>query len=240
MISATEFNNVMSEIQTANDSLINNLTTYVQDAFAKYGEGELEGADILNPTDIAAELDQNYQGSAVAGIHAVMNNVPSSAGKSVELTIDVNGSANTFEGEVFTNAAPSGGFQAGNTYDPADLNNPVYFAYQTLNENGEITDDGFIELLEPFKIVSITNADGESLDSFKPEKQFDETYDTTELKQLLEDLRAEKQERAQEAADNGGGGGFPGSDLLDNFSGTGALAGVAAVAVVLFGLQAGD
>jgi len=109
---------------------------------------------------------------------------------------------------VLAGEPPSGQFSTNTTYNPSAINGTQYV----------VTDESIQELNENFTIDSIETHDGEKRQNVTIVEKHYETTNSTELKQLYEDLAYERamieaREKALKAEGNGGGGLFGGGDV---------------------------
>ncbi len=149
---------------------------------------------------------------------------------------DASGDLSTTSTSVDTMLGEEIGFKTGNTYYPSEWSDPFFIAYNYTdsygNEKGEFT-----QIESEFTIKSVTDSDGNPVESFKPETRNNQTADVASLKEELEQLRKEQlelQEEAQEQ-DSSGGDLFGG---MFSVGGNSSVVGLAVIGVTVFGILA--
>jgi hypothetical protein len=199
---------LFNDIHSANDSMVANAETWVNNTYSQYSAGEIDESEIVDPTTLAQEFSTDYNSTGYYGYAAASLAIQGTNGTlNQSMVFDLhNGSAGrtaneTYNGTLFTDWSPSstnGSFVTGNTYDTANANTLVYVA----------TNDGLRVVEGQFHIVSMTNVKtGEAVNSTQLENYNRQTADAgwneTQYQQLLD---LQKQLNDQQAAAAGGSG----------------------------------
>ena len=252
------YSTALNDLQTAYDDANAALTGFVADVYAQYEPGDIPTEDLVDPITASTELAQNYDGYQAQGAHAAMLGIPTTAEQSVAITVHDSDGDKPMLVDIYTEHVPTDGsgneigFEAGTTYDPSSWSEPLYIAYEyqaVLDEDGNVlnsteqesysgetttqTESDFIQLETSFTIDSITDKDGNDVQSFQTESQNTQTADVSKLQAELEQLR-EEQLRLQEEAQSGGGGLLP-EFSLGGVPGVGVLAIAGGAVLLLFG-----
>ncbi|QAS68808.1 VP4 precursor [Halorubrum pleomorphic virus 12] len=235
-----DYTNTLADIKTMRDEVTSTLSGFTSDVYAQYSPGDIPTDDLVDPVTAATELSQSYGGAAGQSAMASMLGIPTSAEQSVTMTVHRDAGDITLQADIFTNYTPpdTGEFVKDTRYKPSTWDKPLYIAYEyTDSETGEEGSD-FSQLEDPFTIVNI-EANGEEIDSFKPESPTQQTTDLSKIQEELESIRKEQirlQEEAEEEMNSGGGAGagFFG-DLGGSASNLGIVALGGAVVALLLG-----
>ena len=122
--------------------------------------------------------------------------------------VDLSADLNTTATSVETLLGAETGFETGTTYQPSEWDKPLYIAYEYVDgTTGEERAD-FTQIESSFAIVSVTDAEGNDVESFQTRSRNNQTADVSALEEELQQLRQdwiEMQEEAQEQDDSGGG-----------------------------------
>jgi hypothetical protein len=236
--------NAFDKVVTKRDEVNSQLVGLASDLYAEYGAGDIPTDEVLDPITAATELGNNT-GLSIQEAQAGMMGIPTSASFSLRLELTGN-DGNTYEAdaEIYTNAQPNdtdgnpGGFKVGNTYDPANFQEPIYVSYEYVDpETGEKTTD-FTEVVNPFTVLEATDSDGNEVEEVTPTSRTAQTADISTIEEELAAIREEQlrlQEKAQQQTSGGAGAGF--------FSGSGPSTGLITAVVggigVLYALTQG-
>ena len=213
----------------------------VSDLYANYGQGDIPTEDFIDPVTAATELEQST-GMASQAANAAMLGIPTSAGLSLRLELtDENGDKFEVEAELYTNAEPTNsggetGFLVGETYDPANYDEPIYVAYEYIDtDTGEETSD-FIQINKPFKVLEAKNSEGQNVTKVETTEKINQTSDISNIEEQLAQIRQEQirlQDKAEEEKTAGGAGaGF--------FSGSPSNIGIVALGGAVIALLLGN
>lgn len=227
------------DLLAARDDVNAQLSGFVTDVYAAYEPGEIPTEDIVDPITASTQLRQDYDGYQSQGAHAAMLGIPTTAEQSVAMTIhgtDDSGTDTDYSvfADLFTQHVPTDGsgneigFESGTTYDPATWDEPLYIAYEYQEEtdDGTETQTDFVQLEDSFTIDSVTDRDGNDVQSFQTQSRNIQTADVESLQDELDQLR-QAQLDMQEEAQSGGGG-----ISLDDFA-IGQIPGVGVVLVIV-------
>ncbi|QAS68905.1 VP4 precursor [Halorubrum pleomorphic virus 11] len=233
------YESALNAVDTTKDEANGTLAGFTSDVYAQYEPGDIPTEDLVDPITAATELEQNYGGDAGQSAFASMLGIPSSAEQAVTMTVHRPGGNVTIQADIYTEYKPpdTGKFVKETRYEPTTWDKPLYIAYEyTDSETGEEASD-FVQLEDPFTIVSI-EANGEEIDSFAPEARTTQTADISAIEEELAKIREEQirlQEEAEEETSSGGAGaGFFG-DLGGSASNLGIVALGGAVVALLLG-----
>ena len=240
------FNGLLSDIQTKRDNVVSTLSGITADVYSNWSVGEIPTADLVDPITAATELKQNYDGEQAQGAYASMLGIPTSAEKSVWMTLENDGV--DIIGDIFTEYVPTDGsgnevgFSAGNTYDPANFTEPVYVAYEADGSQGETTTEtststdtetatdtfneptdtnrvsDFVQIEQPFTIHKIETPDGSTVDSFQTTSRNTQTADVSKLQEELDQIRETQIAIQEEAQEEVSGTGGGGGGFLSGSS----------------------
>lgn len=244
-LDASDFETAWTDLKSERDSANQALSGFVTDVYNNWAPGDIPTEDLVDPITASTELRQDYDGYQAQGAHAAMLGIPTTAEQAVRMTIqgtDENGDPieNDVTADIYTEYVPTDadgnevGFQSGETYDPSSWDKPLYIAYEYIDSDGNVTSD-FVQLENQFTINSITNKDGNEVDSFQTESRNNQTADVSKLQEELDQIR-EEQQRLQEESQStvgGGGGGFL-SDIGTDSNST--IIAAVAVVLVAFGI----
>jgi len=127
---------------------------------------------------------------------------------------DASGDLSTTDTSLETMLGQEVGFKTGNSYDPSTWSDPLYIAYNYIDELSGEKKGAFTQIESEFTIVEVTDSNGDSVDSFEPESRNNQTADVTKLEEELAQLREEQIRLQEEAQENTGGssGGDSGTD----------------------------
>lgn len=211
VLQTLRFWDLFDAIDESRDRVYSNLSSFVTDVFDHYDRGDVDLEEFVDPitahTELRAEDDPDaYAGSAAALIGIPRNEEP--------MTLHFEESDTETEGSIYSTDSPDGGFEVGTTYDPDDLDYPVFARVQVTEDDEQTTD--FIEVDEQFSISEATDPDGNDLESVEMEDG--PTYDPSDIESLQDQLDQvhEEQLRLQEQAQESGGPIFEGFDPLGN------------------------
>ena len=223
---AEAWNTIKSQRQTVHGDM----DTLVNNTYTEYQNGEINNSDLVDPYVLSSEFSpgSEYQGWAAVQLTLMGTNSPDNFDQIGRFNVTTD-SGDEFQGVLFSQAnPPSGQFARNETYDPANIDGTQYV----------VTAESIEELEEPFTIESITTTDGESRDNVTIVEKTYETTNTTELKQVYEDLafwraQAEAREQALKAEGGDGGGGlFPGDGSVPPMAALGFIAAIVLLALV--------
>jgi TolA-binding protein len=231
------FAETWNEIETRSQSTKQEVAVYVNQSLGPAVQnGNLNATSYVSPSTLAQEYAQSYNGTEsyiqATAIAAYSGMDTPSLEETGSMTISYNGT--TYEGLLLSQEAPSGGWQSGETYDPALLSGLQMFA--VAGESGEI-----VTLDQAFTVEKITGTSGEEI---QKATTVNVTYETsnasanyTQLQQQIRSLNKQIEERQAQAT--GGGSDVETNDgLIAKIAtalgvGTGVVLLVAAGAVVL-------
>ena len=191
--------------------------------------GELNATSYVSPATLAQEYAQSYNGSEsyirATAIASFSGMDAPDLNETGSMTVTHDGK--TYEGLLLSQEGPSGGWQSGETYDPALLSGLQMIA--VAGDNSSI-----VELDGPFTIDSIQGTTGEQIETARTVNVTYETANTSEdyaeLQQQIRSLNEQIEERQAQATSGGSGTGSSG-DILSKLA---ALLGVSSgVAVVI-------
>ncbi|QAS68824.1 VP4 precursor [Halorubrum pleomorphic virus 10] len=238
----SRYENAITELEAARDEANAALNGFTGDVYAQYEPGDIPTEDIVDPITAATELEQNYGGDAGQSAYASMLGIPSSAEQAVTMTVHRPGGNVTIQADIYTEYKPpdTGKFVKETRYEPTTWDKPLYIAYEyTDSETGEEASD-FVQLEDPFTIVSI-EANGEEIDSFAPEARTTQTADISAIEEELAKIREEQirlQEEAEEETSSGGGG--AGAGFFSDFGGGASNLGIVALGGAVVALLLGN
>ena len=220
-------------LQEVRIELGDEMGTFVQDFSAAYDEGEVDVSDALDPITAYTELRAEDDDNAFAGASAGLLGIPSSGTDPME--IELHESDVIVDGSLYAHESPAGGFSVGESYDPEQLEGPVFMRYSGAfeDEDGNVQEEtDFVQLQQSFTIVSALDEDG--LEKETVEMVDGPTYDPADVSTIEEQLAQvrEEQIRLQEqAAQDASGGGF-----FDELSVGGVPGEIVALAAALIGV----
>lgn len=196
-------------IESQSQTVTGEMDTLANNTYEAYQNGEINNSDLIDPYVLASEYSpgSEYQGWAAAQLTLLGQNSPEAMDQIGRFNVTT--SSGQYSGVLFSQENPaSGQFETNATYDPSAINGTQYV----------VTDESIEELDSNFTIDSITTHDGEKRQNVTIVEKTYETTNTTELKQLYEDLAYERaqieaREKALEADGGGGGGLFPNGDV---------------------------
>lgn len=235
----SRFTSALDKVSQIRDEATSALSGFTSDVFAEYEPGQIPTEELVDPITAATELGQNYGGDAGQTAYASMLGIPTSAEQAVTMTVHRDEGNITIQADIYTEYVPpdTGKFVKETRYDPTTWDKPIYIAYEYKDsETGEEASD-FVQLEDPFTIVSI-EANGEEIESFAPEARTTQTADVSQIEEELAKIREEQirlQEEAQEETNSGGAGAGFFSDLGGNPSNLGIVALGGAVVALLLG-----
>jgi hypothetical protein len=232
VLDTSEFYGAWQDAETASNQTKEEVAVYVKQSLAPAVQnGELNATSYVSPATLAQEYAQDYNGSEsyirATAIAAFSGMDTPSLEETGSMTVTHDGT--TYEGLLLSQEAPSGGWQSGETYDPALLSGLQMFA--VAGANGSI-----VELDGSFTVEKITGTSGEEI---QKATTVNVTYETsnasanyTELQQEIRSLNKQIEER-QAQATSGGSGGGSGTNPLDALAGfLGVSAGAAVVVLI--------
>jgi hypothetical protein len=199
-----------SKIQSQNTEVQGEMDTLADNTYDAYQNGQINNSDLVDPYLLASEYSpgSEYQGWAAAQLTLLGTNSPENFDQIGRFNVSTE-SGTEYQGVLFSQEnPPSGQFSTNTTYNPSAINGTQYV----------VTDESIQELNENFTIDSIETHDGEKRQNVTIVEKHYETTNSTELKQLYEDLAYERamieaREKALKAEGNGGGGLFGGGDV---------------------------
>lgn len=117
--STLEWNQVFEKLEDAYTDAHDGITLWVNEVYGDVQAGEIDPSDLLNPRDIAGMLDED-EDLARAKADLLALNIPTDLNveAKIETTLDGFGYTVVVSGMFAATAAPSGGFEAGETYTP--------------------------------------------------------------------------------------------------------------------------
>jgi len=209
-----EFQQTYRQIENRSQQTKEEVAVYVEESLGPAVQnGNLNATSYVSPATLAQEYAQEYgngssyiRATAIAAYSGMSTPDLENTGS---MTISHDGS--TYEGLLLSQEGPSGGWQSGETYDPALLSGIQMFA--VAGSDGEI-----VELDGSFTVESVQNTQGEEIDKATT---INVTYETsnasanyTQLQQQIRDLNKQIEER-QAAATSGGSDVQSGTNPLD-------------------------
>jgi predicted ThiF/HesA family dinucleotide-utilizing enzyme len=238
-----QYINTWDSIMTERDDVRAQLSGFVSDVYAAYEPGDIPTEDLVDPITAATQLEQDYDHYATQGAHAAMLGIPTSAEQSVHMTIhDPDEGDLDVWADIFTNHNPTDadgntvGFEVGTKYSPEYWDEPLYIAYEYVDEESGDTQSDFTQIESEFTINTIEDSSGSEVTNFEPESQNTQTADVQALKEELEQLREEQIRLQEEAQSDDDGGGFSFDALsFGGLPGEGVALGVAGLIALLVG-----
>jgi hypothetical protein len=233
-----EFYSAWDEIKQKQQQTKEEVSVYINDSLGPAVEsGELDAQNYVSPATLAQEYAQEYNGSEsyirATAIAAYSGMDTPSLEETGSMTVTHDGT--TYEGLLLSQEAPSGGWQSGETYDPALLSGLQMFA--VAGESGEI-----VELDGSFTVERITGTGG---DEISKATTVNVTYETsnasanyTQLQEQIRSLNKQIEER-QAQATTGGSDTTTNDGLLSKLAAfLGVSSGIAVVVVAGVGYVA--
>lgn len=163
-------------LEQLHSDVVSNIETWVENVYPKYDSGELDSADLVNPTDIA----NSASGDNYAAAAASLASLGIKGGVNDSMTIKLHEADKTVKGTIFAENDKT--LETGVKYNPGDVAATVWLAYQT--EDGESSNLARIQ--QPFTIVSAEDADtGEDLEKI----EFEDTEPVKETDQSIQDIK---------------------------------------------------
>jgi len=214
-----QYADLFQTIDSQNTQVQSDMDTLAENTYSAYENGEINSSDLVDPYVLASQQSagSDFQGWAAAQLTLTGTNSPENFDQIGSFNITAS-DGTQYEGVLFSQDNPtSGQFEAGQSYDASTLGGTQYV----------VTSDEIVELTGTFTVDDITDKNGQTLQNATIQKTQYQTTNTTELKQLYEDLaykRAQIEAREQALA---GGGGF-------NFGGSTGPIAIVAVAGAAF------
>ncbi len=226
-----EFRNTSQQIDQRSEQTKKEVAVYIEESLAPAVEnGELNATSYVSPATLAQEYAQEYNDSnsyiRATAIAAYSGMDAPNLSETGSMTVTHDGT--TYEGLLLSQEAPSGGWESGETYDPALLSGIQMFALA--GENSSI-----VELDGPFTVESIQGTDGEEIQTATTYNVTYETANTSEdYAELQEEIRTlnEQIEERQAQATGGGSDTTTNTGLLDQLAAALGVSVGAAVAVI--------
>ncbi|MFC4406402.1 hypothetical protein [Haloarchaeobius iranensis] len=240
---STRIDQIVDRIESQNQQMLDNLNYTVNGLYGSYLRGNLNISDYRSVQCTADEVGRGVEGTyysiyavtALAKAGAETPNLSTTGSMTIatsQFNSHVNNSTEEFTGLLVGTTAPDGGWQVGETYDPATINGSVSFHVSDSNRSFYLT--------EPFTLVGAEDESGGDISSVNTTQYQYRTSNFSELGDKLDrliQLRMEEQEEIEEAANPGDGGtiGWPGLGGAGGLALGGSLATLA-IAAILVGI----
>ena len=230
--SPAEYEGLLADIANVRVEVGDEMGSFIQDFSAAYEQGDVDLTDAVDPITAYTELRAEDDDNAFAGASAGLLGIPSSGTDPME--IELHESDVIVDGSIYAHESPEGGFTVGESYDPEQLEGPVFMRYSGAfeDEDGNVQEEtDFVQLQQSFTIVSALDEDG--LEKETVEMVDGPTYDPADVESIEEQLAQvrEEQIRLQEQAAQQSGGGF-----FDELSVGGVPGEIVALAAALIGV----
>lgn len=252
LLEIDEWEDSYSEIQDFAESTVEEVAEFIDGIYDDLVEGDLTSEDILTSMDFG-DMAADQQTFPYAAAHLASLGIPMSESTVTLEFPDVleDGEPVRSTGNLFANPLPPSGFNVGSTYDPETLDIDIWYAYHTVDENGdqssevtrledrftvvkaqEITDDGEVAEVDEISYSHRVPADVPT--------DYDDVVATSEATSDLErELDQQQREIVVELEGDsgdgllGGGGGWPSLGDGDQWFGLALLLGVGTLIVAL-------
>ena len=202
------FTKQWNNIESANKDVKTDVDPYVTATYDAYKDGRLEPRDVMSRqtkmfeygTDGAASNASMYD--SIAALSAMGLNTPDLNNTGM-MTVEY-GSGQTVTGIVMAHHAPNGTWRTDTTYNAQNISGPVWVA----SSEGEE-----VEIQGEFRIVEMTNTQGEDVTHVDTTRYNYQTASISELTEKLNRLLELRQEIEAREPDTASGGGTSGSNI---------------------------
>ncbi len=219
------YDEVLDELSAARGSTYGELSSFIDDVYSNYDPGDVDLGDVVDPTTAYLEFSNDIDDESYAG--AMASNMLGIPRTNEPMEIVLEDDEVSVEGSIYSQEAPDGGFDVGQTYDPDALENAVMMRFTEIIEEGQ-GETAFREIDQPFTIVEATNSDGEAVGTVDTESEVEyDPADIESIQEQLEQVREQQISMQEEAQDDD-------SSWLPSLPGLGT--GASAIVYVLLGL----
>jgi hypothetical protein len=236
MANTTAYENLLSDYSSKQQSVKDNVATYVNGVYSEWQAGEIDSTDLASadPQTIGTQASTEYNttgyyGLSAAQLAALGLSGDNNASHVVETTwrYDVhNTTTDTLEegtknvnitGTLYYTGEDSQVFDTGVEYDPSNLNGVVYIAVSEMvdTSTGNETNftGGFYTIEDNFTIHSATNTQtGDTINSTTMETRDYTSTNTTKLEEDINRLKEQRDFYEQQLTAASGGGSTGGSN----------------------------
>ena len=240
---STRWWNIVDRIESQNQQMLANANQTINGLYGSYVRGNFNIADYRSVQCTADEVGSGVEGTyysiyavtALAKAGAETPNLSTTGSMTIstsQFNSHVNSSTEEFTGLLVGTSAPDGGWQVGETYDPANINGSVSFHVSDSNRSFYLT--------EPFTLVGAEDESGGDISEVNTTEYQYRTGNFSDLGDKLDrliQLRMEEQEEIEDAANPGDGGtiGWPGLGGAGGLALGGSVV-MLAIAAILVGI----